>query len=205
MEDYYIIGDIKCPTVDDSNKIQKKENTIERTNIRNLIMDTYYGKNNYSNQKEYLYKLYNHIIDLTIIDGISLEQLFKFTLKGFLIDKTYPNKKPDYFIYFDTLIERCGTFPVELLFENTYEPNTTFFEEISNYELNGLFIDYVADKKIETSFLQYADWKNIKEHSIIWYINQYKNNHINNENNFENRMSVLKFYSKYLKKKYPYK
>ena len=35
MEDYYIIGDIKCPTVDNSNKIQKKENTIERTNIRN--------------------------------------------------------------------------------------------------------------------------------------------------------------------------
>ena len=114
MEDYYIIGDIKCPNIEDikcpnigdikcSNTEEKKEINIKRTNIRNLIMDTYYEKNNYSNQKEYLYKLYNHIIDLTIIDGISIEQLFKFTLKGFLIDKSCPNKKLDYFIYFDTL------------------------------------------------------------------------------------------------------
>jgi hypothetical protein len=216
MEDYFYIGEIKCPNID-KECIEKKEdinveNDILRNNIRKEIDKTYNAKNNFGNKKEYLYKLYNHIIDLSICNGMSINNLFLITIKGFLIDKTYKydeRHKEDYYVYFDTIIERGGIFPVDILFEYAYDKNTPFLEEINNYLINGLFIDYVANKKIETNFLKYADWKNIKEHSSTWYIKQYKNNEIDkkslNENNFEKRMSVLKFYSKYLQKKYPYK
>jgi len=160
------------------------------------------------NMKGYL----GFVIDVGLSDGLTINFIFYTTLNDIFkgdIDIPLNLRKTDYaeyfYTFFDDLISRNGSFPVDLIFKQTYnKPDTTFQEEVLRYNFKGLCIDYLVKRKIQTDFSKYCNWKKIKAMSYIGYIkDSVSRKHSIDEINsitLEKRFSILKFHSEYLSK-----